>query len=87
MGGARATVAPPALDSSVSTLACGEASCRRRSASPGRSFSCHSPGGLGSRPQTRTRSPQARGRARAAGAGDYSTRLGLGPSQTLSPFD
>ena len=46
MGGAPATVAPPALDSSLSTLAGGEASCRRRSASPGRSFSCHSPGGL-----------------------------------------
>ena len=32
MGGAPATVAPPALDSSLSTLAGGEASCRRRNA-------------------------------------------------------
>ena len=46
MGGAPATVAPQALDSSLSTLAGGEASCRRHSASPARSYSCHSPGGL-----------------------------------------
>ena len=83
MGGARAT----ALDSSLRTvtLAGGEASCRRRSARPGRSHSCHSPGGLvlGCRLAGDSPGRPGAGPRRPAQA---TTRL-LGQVSTLSPFD
>ena len=83
MGGARATWALQALDSS--TLAGGEASCRRRSARPGRSHSCHSPGGLvlGRRLAGDSPGRPGAGPRRPAQA---TTRL-LGQVSTLSPFD